>query len=332
MLSPTTVNADETAGEDDEANQEDEPPEETSEDEAVLHPPEEETTPAENPKTNEYEATIHLIDGSILIGRIVREQDDKIAVTIDGVGVGGEPLELIRSSVKTITPREPIESTAIPQESNETVQRAETLPEADTPPPPESHEPVLSSDTGRAVGFGFNFAFGYCEGITANITHDLWSHDKQKSFALEPPGFEVRLFPTDTFSVDFVFKIATVAWALDIEIGGNRNVGYFLMATYFHFHTEANRGIGKADTAVGIAPGLLFGGADEHGESLFGLVGGAFRFGADFTSRDRVFGFGAYVRPGFTIIDYPTYARTEKGGEIMVEFTWTWYVPRTTGT
>ena len=80
-----------------------------------------------------------------------------------------------------------------------------------------------------------------------------------------------------------------------------------------------------------VAPGVVLGGARWYGSPWWGQIGASMRVGADFTSADGVMGFGVYARPGISMLVFDGYSEPSRAGEILAEFTWTWYAPRAPG-
>jgi len=270
-----------------------------------------------------YEATLQLSNGSVLRGRVVDENLDRIVIQLAGMSTA--PVEVARSSIASIlmgadadvTPPPPVVVAAAPVE------------QASTEPPP------TPAEVGRGIGFGLNFGIGLGFGDTTNLVPDTYG-DPRRHLDIELPGFELRLFPDDRFSLDFLFKFGNSG-----ALQGASPYGYFygmtnemevmLFSLYFHFHTPSKALNENSAVNFAVAPGLVLGGARLYGQPWWGQVGASIRICADFTSADGVFGFGAYVRPGISELRFDGYSEPSKAGEILAEFTWSWYAPRAPG-
>ena len=283
-------------------------------------PPEQ--APAEDPPPAApagYEATVHLLNGSLLHGRVVAEDLTTLTIVLEDMAAGS--IQVDKSGVSSVvlgsalTPIAPVP----PEPPQATVEPAQAVP---TP-----------AETGRSVGFGFNFGAGFGYGDTTNVLPGE-NPDPDKHFDIELPGFELRLFPDDGFSLDFLFKIGNSA-ALNPGTGYgwyySNETDVMLMSLFFHFHLPRTALSADTNAALAIAPGLAFGGARMYGSPWWGQIGTSVRVGVDLTSSDGAFGFGIYARPGFSILHFPGYSEVAKAAEVLAELTWSWYLPRAPG-
>jgi len=184
--------------------------------------------------------------------------------------------------------------------------------------PPLASEAEVASGTvmahgaevGRFLGFGWNFGVGFGNALTTTAASDP-GDDAHLDFEL--PGFEVRIFPADHFSFDFLWRIGNAAWAKDQYPG----VKPFTMAFLTHFH----------DGRRSVAPGVIFG---SYGGSDVRMVGFVARLGGEVTNPEKTFGFGVHFRPAVTLTGYPG-SDPEPGLELLCEFNWNFYIPRPAG-
>ncbi len=305
---------------------EDPPAEEAPAEEAPA-----EEAPAEEAPTEEapaadagYDATLTLINGSVLRGRVIDENLTVIVIELEGVAAA--PIEVARSTVQSVA----LGAAAVPPLPPQVVV---IEPPVEAPP-----EIVTPAETGRGIGFGLNFGLGLGFGDTTNaIPQDPYGEintSTERHFDLELPGLELRIFPEDRFSLDLLFKFGNAA-ALRNESGGYGGWYYMvnqmdvvLMAVYFHLHGPSGAWSKDANGNFAIAPGIVFGGAQAYGSPWWGQVGTSVRVGADITSANGAFGLGIYARPGFHVLNFVGYSEPGKAAEVMLEITWTWYTPR----
>jgi len=157
--------------------------------------------------------------------------------------------------------------------------------------------PAVASAGERLVGLGGTGALGVY----------IW--DEEVVFAYDA-SFEVRLFPTDGFSIDLNIDLAESAVATQVK-------------TFFHFHvkSEGNRAY------FSVAPFLSVTGVraaqfvDDDGSGVFGLGS---RIGGELLNPNRVFAMGIYLRPAF----HYSLFEEEPLGEVVFELTWMLYPPK----
>jgi len=299
----------------------DEAPATTAETAEVAEPAAEAALP---PAPQGYEATLRLTNGSILRGTVVAEDLDslEIRLSVDQA----VPFYVAKGDIESITmgaapPGPPPAPTPPPVA-------------AQTDPDPLETTPFTPAETGRLIGFGLNFGLGFGHKYTTNAMPAADNLDAH--FDIEVPGFELRLYPDDNFSLDFLFKIGN-ATQLQAWLGGDYGWYYggqayefFLMNMYFHIHGP-KQDVPDGAVAMGVAPGIVLGGGTYYGQPLGGQVGFSIRVGPEFSSPDGVFDFGIYFRPGAFIAMYVEDDEGMPGVEGMFEFTWTWNVPRPPG-
>ena len=268
-----------------------------------------------------YEATLRLTNGSVLRGTVVAEDLVSLEIRLS-----------VDQAVPFYVAKADIESIVMGDEPPELL-TPPTPPPADAPTGPELMEgtPILPSDAGRLIGFGLNFGVGFGHKYTTNAMPGADNLDAH--FDIELPGFELRLYPEESFSIDFLFKIGNATYLqswLGSDYGwyyGDTLYEFFLMTMYFHIHSP------KQDTpdgavAFGVAPGIVFGGGTYLGQPLGGQVGFSIRVGPEFSSPDGVVDMGIYFRPGAFVAMYEGDDEGMPGVEGMFEFTWTWNLPR----
>ena len=182
------------------------------------------------------------------------------------------------------------------------------------------HEPSGFGAGGRLLGMGTYFGVGYGYNSTLNVivnSNGVGSH-----LDIQLPGFEFRVFPTDRVSIDFLFQIGNLAWIKDLS-----HDDLFILLMFAHIYAvEAS--VPQGRVGFSIAPGMLAMTNLEYTD--IGAFGGGFRVGLDATTSDDVFGFGIYLRPLFYVIK-EQYGKNYGNFEMLLEFTWTWYVPRPPG-
>jgi hypothetical protein len=269
-----------------------------------------------------YEATVELTNGSVLRGRIVDESLEGITIVLEGMTAA--PVVVARSSIARVL----MGADAEIAPPATVVVEAPVVAEAPAEPPP------TPAEVGRGIGFGFNFGLGLGYGDTTNLVPDT-EGGSGAHFDIELPGFELRLFPDDRFSLDFLFKFGSAA-----ALQGPSNYGWYygvneievmLFSLYFHFHTPSKALGENSAVNLAIAPGVALGGARWYGSPWWGQIGASMRIGADFTSADGVMGFGVYARPGISMLVFDGYSEPSNAAEVLLEFTWTWYTPRAPG-
>ncbi len=270
-----------------------------------------------------YGAEIHLTNGSVLRGTVVDQDADCLALVIEGVGAPAITVQML--DVSSI------------------VQLAGAAPAPPAPVVTAPHDvaaqAVVPASTGRFMGFGFNTSVGFGHKYTTNaMLTDPEHFDGHMD--LELPGFELRLFPEgDDFSLDLLFKFGSAAqysmWATANGFGSWAGTNVALMNLYFHFW-GAPVHAGDGLVAFSFAPGLTFGAGSYYTVlPVGGQIGFSMRIGAEFSNTDRTFGFGVHFRPGAFVgvlhEDEVFYQDVMPGAEGMIEFSWTWYVPRPAG-
>lgn len=173
-------------------------------------------------------------------------------------------------------------------------------------PPMDSEATVTEmSEGGRLLGLGTNLGLGFGHRQTTTAIPDADEYDAHLD--LELPGFEVRLFPADHFSFDFLWRIGNAAWAKD----RSRSVTMMFLT---HFYSDRRS----------VAPGVIFG---QWRDSDVKIVGFVLRLGGEVTNPEKTFGFGVHFRPAVTLTGYPG-DEPQPGAELMAEFNWTFYIPR----
>jgi len=80
--------------------------------------------------------------------------------------------------------------------------------------PARASQDGSSTTSSHPLAFGINVGFGGGQDTTLNYTpHFFGGVDKHGShFDLELPGFELRLYPTDHFSFDFLWQVGNMDW------------------------------------------------------------------------------------------------------------------------
>lgn len=169
--------------------------------------------------------------------------------------------------------------------------------------------PASASSKERSVGVGFNFAIG----ASGGRAWGMGQTSSDTSMYMELANFELRLFPTDKFSIDLQWN-----WLQMVLLTTMDETGLFMQDTHFHFHTNPDGAAGFA-----VSPYLRVAFGALAGEAT-GLIGLGSRIGVDFQSPHKKFGYGLYFRPG------AMYAKAGSqvsgvGWEAMLEMTWTWY-------
>ena len=266
-----------------------------------------------------YEAEVHLINGSVLRGTVVGQDVSHVALQLDGSQDAA--LSLQTSDITAIVRLE-----------------GAPAPSAVVAPTDIATEPVTPAQTGRLMGFGFNTSLGFGHKYTTNaLLTDPEHFDGH--FDLELPGFEFRIFPEEDFSLDLLFKFGAAAqhstWVTANGFGSWAGTNVALMNLYFHFY-GAPVPAGNGLVAFSFAPGLTLGAGTYYTVMpVGGQIGLSIRLGAEFNDADRVFGFGVHFRPGvFVGVFHEDEVFSDDvmpGVEGMIEFTWTWYVPRPAG-
>lgn len=273
-----------------------------------------------------YDATLTLLNGSVLRGRVIDENLETLVIQLEGMATA--PIEVARSTVASVT----LGSAPPPPPPSQVVVVEPARHEA----PPEI---VTPAQTGRGIGLGLNFGLGVGFGDTTNLLpqENAENFDNDRHFDIELPGFELRIFPSDRFSLDFLFKLGSAAALQNASgYGGwyymSNQMEVAMMALYFHVHAPTQTLSQDTGANFSIAPGIVFGGARAYGYAWWEQIGGSLRVGMDLTSADGVFGMGIYARPGFALLHFDGYSEPGKAAEILLELTWTWYLPRAPGT
>lgn len=167
----------------------------------------------------------------------------------------------------------------------------------------------------RLLGLGTNVGIGVGHQYTINASP---KGGFDAHLDIELPGFELRIFPTDEFSIDINLQLGDMAW-----LAHKGGTSFFAMMTLAHFHLFSASAGSNSSVNFAIAPGFFFGARPASDDGMFG--GGA-RIGVDFVDDDEVFGAGLYLRPLF-------YATSEYAGqryenfELLLEFTVSVYIP-----
>jgi hypothetical protein len=183
---------------------------------------------------------------------------------------------------------------------------AESESEYDDPVPYVIDKPAPERSGARLLGIGWTVAGG------TTIGDRSFAEQKQPTWDI---GAEVRLFPRDDFSINFLFDIGEA-------------VGESIMIarwTAFHFRTLFNyHGPNTVGAYFSAAPYVGFRAYSRSGSSVGALdVGG--RVGVEIPNREYTFAMGVYGRPGFQLIE--NYLGTMgKTFEIVIELTWSGYV------
>lgn len=270
-----------------------------------------------------YGAVVHMTNGSVLRGTVVGQDPDCLALVIEGLGDPAVTLQMTDVSAIVQLPAAIAASPAT---------------EVAAPHDVVAHA-VVPASTGRFIGFGFNTSVGFGHKYTTNaMLTDPEHFDGHMD--LELPGFELRLFPEgDDFSLDLLFKFGSAAqysmWSTANGFGSWAGTNVALMNLYFHFW-GAPAHVGDGLVAFSFAPGITFGAGTYYTVMpAGGQIGFSMRIGAEFSNTDRTFGFGVHFRPGAFVgvmhEDEVFYQDVMPGAEGMIEFSWTWYVPRPAG-
>jgi hypothetical protein len=278
-----------------------------------------------------YEAEIHLTNGSVLVGTVIEQDTESVRLQLKDSA--SEPLLLPMASIARMVhlQGEPVE---VPIEEPVVEPVVEPVEEpVEEPVYPETKPSPV--ETGRAMGFGFNTAWGLGYGSTVSGVL-LGVRSEEAHMDLEPPGFELRIFPADWFSIDVLFKIGSMVFRQaqqQIMWGEFLTSGpYAVLNVYTHIWAKP-RPVGNAWIAPSIAPGLAFGTLGSWGPIPLGLhMGFSMRIGVEFSSAEGRFGWGVYLRPGVgAAAPTPGVSQSEsylEGAEVLLELTWCWYAAR----
>jgi len=278
--------------------------------------------------SGEFEAEVHLTNGSVIVGTVVEQDTESVRVRLRGSA--SEPLILPVALIASVIHLQeaPAASPVLtePDAPSVVTKRDAELPIEEVPRTP--------AEAGRAMGFGFNAGVGLgydstVHGALLGEQHDGLHMD------LELPGFEMRLFPVDDFSIDLLFKVGSLAMRHLQEIPGEWYMAegpFAVMSVYWHFWGR-DHWTGAAWITPSLAPGITVGANGTIGPLPVGMhLGFSMRMGVEVSREDRVFGWGVHLRPGlgtgvipWGIIPDELY---QPGAELMVEFTWCWYLPR----
>lgn len=163
-----------------------------------------------------------------------------------------------------------------------------------------------SNHPGRIFGFGLNFGLGVGTDITVNATPD--EKYPGTHFDVELPGFELRIFPADNFSIDLLWQIGDMAWLND------KGIRERLLGITIFFHLHGRQMSMGPNTSVGfaLAPYIFLFGEEGPGYSTSAFsrsssgkgIGLGTRVGTDIVGDDGVFAFGLYLRPGFAVLNF----------------------------
>jgi len=238
-----------------------------------------------------YRAEVHLVDGTVLVGQVVSETLDTIILQTGA----SAPTVLDKTLVRQI---------------DAVVEQQQSAPQ----PTVSIQAPRFS---GRLLGLGTNIGVGFGYKSTYNASpddgYDDWHDD------VELPGLELRLFPSDRFSVDLLWQIGDMTWFLE-KIGQQ----IACMMIFAHFYVTDGV-VQNARVGFSAAPGFI---AVSNIETpSVGAIGLGTRLGVDLTSLDDLFGLGVYARP-FVHVTKDYSGTTHGAFELVFEITWTWYVPR----
>jgi len=162
--------------------------------------------------------------------------------------------------------------------------------------------PADASTASRRVGLGWNVAGGLLAGD--GDVGALW----------EAGSIELRLFPTDRFSIDLQWDVASM-----IRARVDSDIGLYAQRTYFHLHVRP-----QARASLAIAPYVLTHIGAAPGGGTYGNLGLGSRVGVDLLSPDRRFGLGIYGRPGLLLVGVAG-ARPAAGFALLAEVTWIFY-------
>lgn len=173
--------------------------------------------------------------------------------------------------------------------------------------------PAVSTAEDRAVGFGFNFAFGAAGGTAWSSSGDTTTEGKPY---MELANLELRLFPTDKFSIDLQWGLMQMIAVAVVYEGA----AAYVQSTYFHFHFAPEQ-----RAAFALAPCIQTAVAQVSGVPM-GMVGVGSRVGVDLTSEAKSFGFGIYFRPAVQFGG--TEETTGVAFEGVFELTWVWYASK----
>jgi len=185
----------------------------------------------------------------------------------------------------------------------------------------------LQAEPDRMLGFGVSTGFGYGGGSTMNLlpgTQTGASH-----FDIELPGFELRVFPVDDISIDSLWRIGNMVYYYQQTTVNDANIPFYLQNVYCHFHGDRESFGKHAKLSFSAGPGVVIGASswtDGDETTYWGMLGVSGRFGADFVSNDKRFGYGLYLRPSLFFSSSPQGNRPYLGSDIMVEFSWTIYL------
>ena len=152
------------------------------------------------------------------------------------------------------------------------------------------------------MGLGWNAAIGTLAG------------DGDVGLLWEAGSFELRLFPTDRFSIDLQWDIAGM-----VRARVDSDVGLYAQRTYFHVHVRP-----QARVSLAIAPYVLTHIGSAPGGGGYGNLGFGSRVGVDIQNIARTFGLGLYGRPGLLLVGVAG-ARPAAGFSLLLEVTWTFY-------
>ena len=170
--------------------------------------------------------------------------------------------------------------------------------------------PAVSGAVERAAGFGFNFAGGVGAG-------SAWSTMGSSTSAVKPymelGCFELRLFPTDRFSIDLQWNVLQMV-AIPAVYGDS---GAYIQSTYFHFYFSPDE---RASFALAPTVQTMVG---RLAGQPFGAVGLGSRIGVDLSSPGKLFGFGIYFRPAVQFGGVEGVSAVAFEG--VVELTWVWH-------
>ncbi len=273
--------------------------------------------------TEVFEAELHLTNGMVLKGTVVHQDLSSAHLLLEGGS--DEPMivpmaMIVRIDHVYVGPAAEEEAAVV------------TPAERATPTAPAPRR--TAAETGRAVGFGMNTAWGLGWGSTTNTPLLGEQHDGPH-MDIEPPGLELRLFPSDAFSIDVLIRIGSLLLRAALEQPnewGYEEGPIPALNIYFHFWGEP-RWAGGVWLTPSIGPGIALGGRYAIGPLLFPPhTGITMRLGLEISSADRGFGWGVHVRPGIgmggpvvALIDSDDLAA---GAEVLLEFSWHLYSPR----
>ena len=185
----------------------------------------------------------------------------------------------------------------------------------------------IQAEPDRLIGFGASTGFGYGGGATMNLLPG--EQAGASHFDIELPGFELRVFPVDDISIDSLWRIGNMVYYYQQTTVNDTNIPFYLQNIYCHFHGDRHAFGPGAKLAFSAGPGVVIGASswsDGDDTTYWGMFGLSGRFGADFLSNNKMFGYGIFLRPSLFFSSSPQGTRPYLGSDLLVEFTWTFYL------